>query len=227
MCSHRRDLFDNEVAFCFYPEKGTELKSTLVLELELRERNPFHFLLESHALDFPFQYKPRGDLYVLSPYLKDAIAERLTHRSLSGSRRRSRSFPPSWNSNESIRENIKYERRDEGAARDPAERLRWAWDRAAITHGCSRTPCARTAWRRAWPADISASSTRRRSGRRARFTHGSRLICPGRDGCGMDPTNGTLANHVNHITAAVGLSCLPGYRAAMGLLFLQGNTSSL
>ncbi len=55
---YRHDMFDNEIARCFYPEKLPGLDFQLALDLELVERNPFHFLLESHALRLPFEYQP-------------------------------------------------------------------------------------------------------------------------------------------------------------------------
>ena len=55
---YRRDLFDNNFARCFYPEKEKELLFEYALEIELQELNPFEFLLENYAADFPFTYDP-------------------------------------------------------------------------------------------------------------------------------------------------------------------------
>lgn len=199
---YRRDLFDNEIAFCFYPGKGVDLSSTLLLELELRERNPFHFLLDSHALEFPFQYKPR-EQRALSPFLKPQSGNH---------------FPalPFWHPvrmpvleaivelNEAVHRNIQYERRDEGAAREPAETL-------ALGAGACRDFA------------VLLSETLRGNGVAARLASG--YLCefgeaekraggslhawveaylPGAGWVGIDPTNGTFCNQ-NHITAAVGL----------------------
>jgi transglutaminase-like putative cysteine protease len=199
---YRRDLFDNEVAYCFYPEKGTELKSTLVLELELQERNPFHFLLDRHALDFPFQYKPY-EAFVLASFLKTQSPN--ASASL-----------PFWRPgkkplisalmelNEVIRKNIKYEVRDEGVARDPAETL-------ALGVGS----CRDYSWMLADTLRANGVAARLASGYFCEFGEGEKraegtlhawveAYLPGAGWVGMDPTNGTLTDH-NHITAAVGL----------------------
>jgi len=65
---HRRDIFDNDVAFCFYWEKDRDLRLRLDLDLEVQERNAFDFILASHAVNFPFSYKPE-EARVLAPYL--------------------------------------------------------------------------------------------------------------------------------------------------------------
>ncbi len=203
---YRRDLFDNEIAACFYPEKVAGLKTTLVLELELRERNPFHFILESHALDFPFQYKPR-EIEVLAPFLKTQSPA--ASASL-----------PFWKPekqpvitaliglNDSIRANLAYERRDEGVARDPADTL-------ALGAGSCRdfswiladTLRANGVAARLASGLPSANSPPGKNAPRGRCTHGSRHTCPERAGSAWTPTNGVLTNE-NHITAATGL--LPG-----------------
>src|SRR5258708_10949679 len=54
--SYRRDLFDNEIASCFYREKSALLATALRLELELAPRNPFGFLLDRAALHLPLAY---------------------------------------------------------------------------------------------------------------------------------------------------------------------------
>lgn len=199
---YRRDLFDNEIAYCFYPQKGTHLVSSLMLELHLTERNPFHFLFDRHALEFPFQYKPH-EQRVLAPFLKTQGAD----------------IPaalPFWEPkklptldaivglNEAIHKNIGYERRDEGTAYEPAETL-------AKGMGACRD------------FSVLMAETLRANGVAARLASG--YLCefgeaekraegalhawieaylPGAGWVGIDPTNGTFCAE-NHITAAVGL----------------------
>ena len=51
----RRDLFDNVVARCNYAsEPTTDLRFDFTAEIELSERNPFDFLLENYAVNYPF-----------------------------------------------------------------------------------------------------------------------------------------------------------------------------
>ena len=56
---YRRDLFDNEVASCFFPHSSDQLRAHMELELQITERNAFDFLLASHALHFPLPTSPR------------------------------------------------------------------------------------------------------------------------------------------------------------------------
>src|SRR5205823_11501759 len=53
-----QDVFDNTVASCYFPERSPELHLQLAIDLELEERNPFHFLLENYSADLPFSYEP-------------------------------------------------------------------------------------------------------------------------------------------------------------------------
>src|SRR4051794_29393536 len=65
--NYRRDLFENEVASCYYPEKSAMLSAQLRLELEVAEKNAFSFLLAPHALEMPFAYTEE-EKHVLAPY---------------------------------------------------------------------------------------------------------------------------------------------------------------
>ena len=66
---YRQDLFDNLIAYCFYPKTGLELPFRLELDLEVKEKNPFHFLLESTGFKIPPEYRPdRAE--ILDPYLR-------------------------------------------------------------------------------------------------------------------------------------------------------------
>ncbi len=200
--SYRRDLFDNEIASCFYPEKSALLAATLRLELEVEPRNAFGFLLDSHALDLPFKYMPEEE-YVLAPYRDEAAKIEL----------------PFWKPpvaaqptigvlvelNSAIHDHLEYERREEGAPRAPAETL-------ALGRGACRDFA------------VLLAETLRGLGLAARLASGylcefgaekktaegalhawTEAYLPGAGWVGFDPTNGVLCNH-NHITAAVGLT---------------------
>ncbi|HEX8312776.1 MAG TPA: transglutaminase family protein, partial [Chthoniobacteraceae bacterium] len=118
--SYRRDLFDNEIASCFYPGKSALLAANLQISLEVEEKNAFGFLLESRALELPFDYSPE-EARVLAPYLgqsggldlpfwKKPTAKRPTIETL-------------VELNSSIHDTLQYERREEGAARSADETL--------------------------------------------------------------------------------------------------------
>ena len=199
---YRRDLFDNEIASCFYPEKVAALKTTLVVEMEVREYNPFHFLLESHALDFPFQYKPR-EAELLAPFLKTQSPSATAALPFWKPEKKP-VIPALVELNQSIRANLAYERRDEGAARDPAQTL-----------SLGAGSCRDFSWVLADTLRANGVAARLASGYLCEFGAGEKraegalhawveAYLPGAGWLGLDPTNGVLTNH-NHITAATGL----------------------
>ena len=56
--SMRRDLFDNEVASCFYPGKSALLAASLAIELEVGPRNAFDFLVAHTRWSCPLPTPP-------------------------------------------------------------------------------------------------------------------------------------------------------------------------
>jgi len=200
--NYRRDLFDNEIASCFYPDKSALLQAGLQIELELTPRNAFGFLLDAHALDLPFTYTPQ-EAHALAPYLQTAPAPVLPFWQ-----------PPTQPQptvealvalNAALHEHLVYERRDEGAAYAPEETLRlgrgscrdFAVLLAEVARGLSL-------------AARLASGYLCEFGSAEKFAEGSlhawtEIYLPGAGWVGFDPTNGYLCNH-HHITAAVGLT---------------------
>jgi hypothetical protein len=49
----RHDLYDNVVAQCFYPREEDRLIFEFDAQIAVKERNPFGFLLDSRALQWP------------------------------------------------------------------------------------------------------------------------------------------------------------------------------
>ncbi len=119
--NYRRDLFDNDIASCFYPEQSTQLQAKLDLELDVEERNAFGFLVDSHALDLPFVYQPM-ELRVLSPYLQDA--RRIDLPFWTAPTRARAMIETLMELIEAIHTHLEYERREEGEPHSPAELLR-------------------------------------------------------------------------------------------------------
>jgi transglutaminase-like putative cysteine protease len=194
----RRDLFDNPIAFCFYPKPGRDLRAKLTLRLHLRERNAFHFLLDPHALDFPFRYHA-GEQQVLAPFLDASRAVRLPFWDL----KRQPTVLALVELNEAIYKNVRYERREEGAARSPAETL-------ATGEGACRDFAVLLAetLRGVGIAARLASGYLCEFGEKEKRAAGAmhawtEAFLPGAGWVGLDPTNGVFCNH-NHITTAVG-----------------------
>lgn len=198
---HRRDLFDNSVAHCIYRERSHELAATLHLDLELREKNAFHFLLDPHAVEFPFQYEPR-ERAALEPYLRAEGGAELPFWKAPSTPQPTVSALVGLNN--ALHEHLRYERREEGAALSPAETL------AAGAGACRDFALLLAETLRAHGvAARFASGYLCEFGKKERVAEGAlhawtEAYLPGAGWVGFDPTNGVLCTE-NHITAAVGL----------------------
>ena len=201
--SYRRDLFDNEIASCFYPDRSAVLGANLRLELQVEAKDAFHFLLESHALTLPFQYAA-DEQRVLAPYIDGAAgAPELPFWQAPATPQPT--VPALVELNRSLSEHLTYERRDEGAARPGAETLRlgraacrdFAVLLAEVLRGLGLA--ARLA--SGYLCEFEAREKRAEGALHA----WTEVYLPGAGWVGLDPTNGVFCNH-NHITAAVGLT---------------------
>ncbi len=200
---HRRDLFDNPITHCFYPDPSDTLHTDVQLEVQVRERNAFDFLLESEALEVPFHYSARA-AHFLAPYLH---AESIDLPFFKLPETSAPTVATLVDMNDAIFQNLEYERRDEGAARPPEETLR-----------LGRASCR--------DFNVLLAAALRGLGLASRLASGflcefeiaekdrtaqgalhawSEVFLPGAGWVGLDPTNGAFCNH-NHITTAVGLT---------------------
>lgn len=119
---YRRDLFDNLVAKCIPQRPGSLLEIGVQLELEIAPRNPFHFLLAGHAVEFPFEYA-EDERQVLGPFRTvrpedDANTDEIW--SLNGKRGTVEMLLDVLHA---LHRGIAYEVRPEGQARSPKEVL--------------------------------------------------------------------------------------------------------
>lgn len=201
---YRQDLFDNLIAYCFYPKTGLELPFRLELDLEVKEKNPFHFLLESTGFKIPPEYRPdRAE--ILEPYLRpeggcklpDPLAPTVPRPTVE----------TLVNFNHWIYENIGYESRQLGKPYTPAETLKKGSgscrDFAALLVEALRQNgvAARLASGFVWEGD-KAEEDKRASSAMHLWVE---ACLPGAGWIGMDPTNGVLTDH-HFITTAVGRS---------------------
>jgi transglutaminase-like putative cysteine protease len=199
----RRDLFDNEVASCFYPDPAKTLAVRLKLALEVAAKNAFGFLLEAHALHLPFPYRPE-ELRVLGPYLRrEEAAPKLGFWHAPVTQRPTIETLVELNS--ALHTHLGYERRDAGAARPAHETLQ-----------LGRGSCRDFAVVLVEVLRGLGLAARHASGYLCEFGDGEKraegslhawveTFLPGAGWVGMDPTNGTFCDH-HHLTAAVGLT---------------------
>ena len=201
-----RDIFENTVASCYFPERSRELTFRLAMNLDLDEKDPFHFILDRDAVELPFEYDKRTrDL--LGAYRVTRVTEKLNlpgwKPPTAGSRRGT--VETLVELNKRLHECIGYERREEGEALSPVETLRRG-------KGACRDVSVLLAemLRRMGLAARLTSGYLRESDSETKRAEGSlhawtEVFLPGAGWIGMDGTNGVLANH-NFIAAAAGLA---------------------
>ena len=201
-----RDVFDNTVASCFFPEASAELQLHLVLDLEIDEKDPFHFILENSAVELPFASDPEI-LDVLGPYRKRRTSDSLTLPGWTAPTvdKKRNTVAALADLNRLLHESLGYERREEGAARSPAETLR-------AGSGACRDIAVLLAelLREMGLAARLVSGYLRESDTETRRAEGSfhawtEVFLPGAGWVGLDATNGIFCNH-NFVSAAVGLT---------------------
>ena len=201
-----RDVFENTVASCFFPERSKELEFRLALDLDLDEKDPFHFILTRDAIETPFAYEA-SIAKLLAPYRERRAKDRLVVPGWTPptSRNRRDTVSTLVELNRRLHECIGYERREEGAALSPAETLK-------LGRGACRDVAVLLAeiLRRMGFAARLVSGYLRESDAETRRAEGSlhawtEVFLPGAGWVGLDATNGVFCNH-NFIAAAVGLT---------------------
>ena len=203
---YSRDIFDNTIASCFFSEPARDLEFRLAIDLDLEKKDPFHFILESGAVEMPFQYSPAVSR-ILAPYRERSTQGPLVvprwERPTEKNRRSTVSTLVQLN--RALHEGITYERREEGAARSPAETLR-------LGRGACRdvTVLLAEILREMGLAARLTSGYLRAGKSKLKHAEGSlhawtEVFLPGAGWIGLDATNGVFCNH-NFIAAAVGMT---------------------
>ena len=202
---YRRDLFDNLTATCLYPAALDHLDFELEFDAVFQAWDPFHFLLDSHALRLPFDYLPE-EATVLAPFRGTGYSTGTLPAPLSLSSPR-----PTVEAlvaiNSWLHENIGYERREEGdplAPRDTLEREKGSCRDFAVLlaevlrcHGLAVRLASGYLWQ-----DSSQSSPEHAENA---FHAWVETFLPGAGWIGLDPTNGIFCDH-HFLATAVGLT---------------------
>lgn len=198
----RHDLFDNVVAQCFYPREDNRLVYRLNAEIAAEERNPFGFLLDSRALQWPAEYTPREREVLAAFTATEKTGFPSALRPISGGE----TVNALVTMNQWIHSNIAYERRDEGAAHAPAETLRLGRgacrDTAVLLAAALRVQglAARLVSGFLWES-VNDPAGRKADSALHAWTE---VFLPGAGWVGLDPSNGVLADH-HYLAAAVGI----------------------
>ena len=199
----RRDICDNLIAYCFFSEPVEELPVRLELDLDVQERNPFHFLLDSRGLKLPCEYLPDERL-ILRAFLEPEPSLSLPSPLMPGAARPT--VETLVTLNRWIHENLAYERRDEGVPFTPSETLRRGAgscrDFGVLLAEVLRWNgvAARLASGFVWEGDKAEADRRAESALHAWVE----AYLPGAGWIGIDPTNGVFCDH-HFVTTAVGL----------------------
>lgn len=199
----RHDLFDNVVAQCFYPREDDRLICSLDAEIEVEQRNPFGFLLDSRALQWPVEYDAR-ERAILGAFMVADITELPSAlRPMSGSE----TVGALVGMNQWINASIAYERREDGEAHPPAETLRMrrgaCRDTAVLLAAALRAQglATRLVSGYLWES-ASDPAERKAEGSLHAWTE---VFLPGAGWVGLDPSNGVFADH-HYLAAAVGIA---------------------
>ncbi|MBV9128078.1 MAG: transglutaminase family protein [Verrucomicrobia bacterium] len=219
---HRRDLFDNSIARCNYPERGRDLRFDFLAELELEQRNPFDFLLENFAIHFPFAYEP-AEARQLAPFLASPEHHESTRHETPLLPQLTFWQPPSLHPEPSaerpqtiamlvdltsaFRAHLRYERRDTGRARSPAETLAQGIgacrDYAVLLAAILRELGLAARLVSGYLCEFETPAAERKAD--AAMHAWTDVYLPGAGWVGLDPTNGVLCSH-HHLPTAVGLT---------------------
>ena len=199
----RHDLYDNVTAQCFYPREEDRLIFEFDARIAVEERNPFGFLLDSRALQWPVEYDAR-ERAVLAPFIvPSGEVFPAPLRPMSGSE----TVGALVSMNQWIHANIAYERREEGAPHTPKETLRLrrgaCRDTAVLLAAALRGQgfAARLVSGYLWESAGNPSERKADSSLHA----WTEVYLPGAGWVGMDPSNGVLADH-HYVATAVGIS---------------------
>jgi transglutaminase-like putative cysteine protease len=122
------DALGNSVASVDFTQSSDELRVYSEVVVKHFESNPFNFILESYATNYPFQYTPM-EFPDLAPFLKSQWPEEegTVREWLSKFFTPGRSMPTVdllMEMNQAIRQNFVYNQREEPGVQSPAETLR-------------------------------------------------------------------------------------------------------
>lgn len=202
---YRHDLFDNVTATCLYPTALDHLDFELEFDAVFQAWDPFHFLLDSHAVRLPLDYLPE-EAAVLAPFRQTSFktGDLPAPLGLSSPRPTVEALVAlnGW-----LHENIEYERREEGDPFAPGETLERqkgsCRDFAVLLadvlrcHGLAARLASGYLWEDGSQSGLEHAENA--------FHAWVEAFLPGAGWIGLDPTNGIFCDH-HFLATAVGLT---------------------
>jgi transglutaminase-like putative cysteine protease len=207
-----RDCFNNVVAVVSFGLAESALLSFHCrMSFDVAEENPFDFILETRASEFPFRYDER-ETSALQPYLQADESERRSvldwvHGVIGESTRGRETIAFLTDLNLGMHRSIAYERRDDEGVRTPSDILRIGRgscrDLAELFVATSRQLGLAARFVSGYlyepPPPEGASAFNRAAGSMHAWAE---VYLPGAGWRGFDPTNGILTDH-HFLPAAV------------------------
>jgi transglutaminase-like putative cysteine protease len=200
-----RDIFDNVVASFSFTDASEKLELKMTAEVKVAKKNAFDFILDAGAVEVPFPYeKESAALVGICSRRQSRGVIALPGWTAPGPQSRRGTVQTLVELTRAIHETIRYERREEGPARSPAETLRRGRGAcrdvavllAEILRGLGLAARIVSGYLR------EADDTVHRA---ERSLHAwTEVFLPGAGWIGLDPTNGIFCDH-NFIATAVGL----------------------
>jgi len=119
-----RDPYDNAIAKFFTTNQSKQLSITINADIEHRQDSAFDFLLDSHSLQFPFDYT-ETERQTLQPYLTPKNQDPLIEQWLKSNDHTAIGDTTEWLTNllQLVHSSIRYERREESGIQAASETL--------------------------------------------------------------------------------------------------------
>jgi transglutaminase-like putative cysteine protease len=199
----RRDLFDNETAYCFFPTDTYAFDITLRATLDVTPRNALHFLLDNHGTHIPPAYSDNERVQLQTYMQSDSSFPLPAPLAPEGSRPTVETLMTMvrW-----MNDYLDYERRDEGPPLEPGVLLEkqkgTCRDYTALLlealrqNGVAARLVSGYLWKGLTPNGREGDDD---------LHAWVEAYLPGAGWIGLDPTNGTFCDH-HALAAAAGLT---------------------
>ncbi|MEM6885598.1 MAG: transglutaminase family protein, partial [Verrucomicrobiota bacterium] len=199
-----RDPYGNAIAKFFTTEKSKQLSVTVTTRIEHRQESAFDFLLDTHAIQFPFKYS-ESESEILQPYLSSTEPEPVLTEWLNSSAVTLKGDTTICLTSliQKIHQSIGYQRRDEPGIQTPTETLQTQSGTCRDYAVLLMAVCNDLGLASRFVSGYLHASSDDPTTRGADALHAwTDVYLPGAGWRGLDPTNGIWCSH-SHIPLAV------------------------